>query len=143
MPATILTNDFSVAQLFLGGQQFKNGTYTNGSGSTVTLVAGQLFGRILATDLVAPCIAASTDGSEMPRYLLADAYSVPAGESVTVSLCWAGNVNKNMVTLNSTDTWATTVRTVSTGGGKLEDLFVANTDINLIASTELTNYDNS
>jgi hypothetical protein len=142
MPANMLKNNYSTENVFLGEKYFEYKQYTNSSGSTVDLVAGQLMGEILATGKWAPCIAASTDGSEMPRGLCGDNYSVANGQTVTIAILTGGEVNKNKVTLNSTDTWATVVRTVTTGGGTLESLLRANTRITLTESTELSNHDN-
>jgi hypothetical protein len=137
-------NNYTTEQFLLGGNIFfKDGEYTNSTGSTVALVAGQSMGQVLATGKWLPQIAASTDGSEMPRALCGADYSVANGETITLALLVSGQVNKNKVTLNSTDTWDTVVRTVSTGGGTIESLLIANTDILLVPSTELSNYDNS
>ena len=133
-----LSTNYDVSQVFLGRNRYKNYTYTNSTGSTVTLVPGTLLGLILATNLLLPHISSATDGSEQPIGVCADTYVVPTGTSVLVTLCNRGEVNQNKVVLGAGDTMATVVRTVSTGGGTIEQLILKNTDIELVPSIELT-----
>jgi hypothetical protein len=143
MSATgILITNYSVEQVFLGKNFYETATYTNASGSPVTLTIGRTMGRVLATNLVAPQISGSTDGSEMPIGVMAQTYTVAAGATVNVQIVTGGDVNENAVLLDAGDTFATAVRTVSTGGGTIRDLIGRNTTINMYPTTELSNYDN-
>lgn len=138
MPAQPITTNYDVSQIFLGDNFYKDFTYTNSSGSSKTYAAGTLFGQILATGKVLANISSATDGSEMPIGFLQEAVTVADGSSAVVSLCIAGRVNQNNITLGSGDTLDTAVRTVSTGGGTLYALIQKNTDIQLVPSTEVT-----
>lgn len=142
MPADQLSNNYQQQNVFLKGQQFISATYTNSTGSTVNLTVGQVMGRILATQKVLPTVAAATDGSEMPRFICGDNYTVANGASVTVQLCWKGDINQNAITWNGAEGLDTVVRTVSTGGGTLGDLLRANSELVLYPSLELSGYDN-
>lgn len=143
MPADMLINSYTVEQVFLGNKFFETVTYTNGSGGTVTLVPGRLMGQTLADGKWGPQVSTATDGTEIPRALCADNYSVANGATISIVICRRGEVNKNKVTFGGSDAWATAVRTVSTGGGTIESLLVANSGIMLVPTTELSNYDNS
>lgn len=142
MPANILSNNYTVENVFLGKKFFVDKTYTNSTGSTVTLVPGQVMGTVLATGKVLPQVSTSTDGSEFPSCICADNYSVPDGTTITISVAIRGEVNQNKLTLGGTDTLDTPVRTTSTGGGTIYDLILRNTEIILVPTTELSNYDN-
>lgn len=141
MAAGVSTTNFNTQQIFLGSNIFESGTYTNSSGSTVTIAAGTLIGQVLATGKLKPHISSATDGSEMPVGFAAETYTVADGADAVINICVAGDVNKNAVTLGSGDTWSTAVRTVSTGGGTIEALVRRNTTCTLYASTELSAQD--
>lgn len=138
----MLINNANVENLVLRNPFITTGTYTNSTGSTVALTAGRVMGQILTGGKWAPQVSGSTDGSEQPRAVLADSYSVANGATVTINLLTRGELNKNVVTLDAGDTWASVVRTVTTGGGSIEALLIANTGIILQATTELSGTDN-
>ena len=138
MPANQLATNFNTQQIFLGGNFYKDFSYSNSTGSTVTIAAGRLMGQILATAKVLPNISSATDGSELPVGVAMEAYTVADGATATVTLCISGRVNQNALTLGAGDTLDTAVRTVSTGGGTLGALITRNTDIELVPSTELS-----
>lgn len=140
MPATPSTTNFDITQIFLGDNFYIDATYTNSSGSSKTIAPGTLLGRILATNKVLPNLSSATDGSEFPMGIAADNASVVVadGDSVTLNVCIKGMVNKTALTLGSGDTWSTVIRTVSTGGKTIEDALIANTGIQLMASTDVT-----
>lgn len=143
MPADILINNYSTENVFLGGLYMEPATYTNSTGSTVTINKGRLMGRILATDKVLPQASASTDGSEMPIGFAGDDYSVADGTTITMWIVTKGKVNENKIGLASGDTLSTAVRSVSTGGGTIRDLIQRNTLCLIVPATELSNYDNN
>lgn len=138
MPANQLVTNYNTQQIFLCNNFFQDKTYTNSTGSTVTLLPGTLLGTVLATNKLLPNISSATDGSEMPMGICADTYVVANGDSAVVTFCTGGDVNENAVVLGSGDTYATVVRTASTGGGTIRDLIGRNTTIQLVASTELS-----
>lgn len=138
MPATQRVTNYDVSQVFLGNNFYKDFTYTNSTGSSVDLAVGRLVGQILASAKILPNISSATDGSELPMGVLAEAATVANGATATLSVCIAGRVNQNTLTLGAGDTLDTAVRTVSTGGGTLGALITRNTNIELVPSTEVT-----
>lgn len=142
MPAQVLKNNYNVQQTFIGCNEYKEGTYTNSTGSTVVIPMGTVIGRVLATQLLLPQVSTATDGSEMPRGVVGEDYSIANGASQVITYCYAGDINQNALILGGSDTLDTVVRTVTTGGGTVGDLLQANTDIKLYPSLELSNYDN-
>ena len=149
--ASILTTNFDTTKIFIGDNRYKTATYTNGTGSTVTLAKGTLLGRIFSTNKVTPHVSTATNGSEYPVGVLAEDYTVANGASVDVSFCYGGDINQGKLTLGGSDTLATVItRTYTDSGtdtvavpmGTIEDLIVSRTHINLVASTENTGYDN-
>lgn len=143
MPANILSNNYSTQQIFLGKKYIEYETITNSTGSTMTLSAGRLMGQILASGKWLAQVSTATDGSEFPRGILYEDQSIADGATVSVPILKGGDVNENGVILGGSDTWATAIRTVSTGGATVRAAFLANCpDIKLFPSTELSNYDN-
>lgn len=143
MPANMLVNQYSTENLFLGEKFIEYVTLTNGSGSTMTLVPGRLMGQVLADGKWLPQVSSATDGSELPRAVCADSYSIANGATATIAICRKGEINENKVTFGGSDTWATAVRTVSTGGGTVRSLLIANSGLMLVGTTELSGQDNS
>jgi hypothetical protein len=142
-------NNYDTTKLFLGRNKYKTATYTNNTGDTVTLSAGRLMGRIISSAKVAPQTGTATDGSEIPRFVLADTYTVANGASQTVTLCYAGMVASGELIFNGSDSLTTPLDEYMTSPttdydriGILEDLLIANSHIELIAGTELTANDN-
>lgn len=138
----ILTTNYNYEQLFIGRNLYNFATYTNSTGSEVTIPMGRLIGRVLATDKVLPQVASATDGSEQPIGIVQESVTVADGESTTLSYCYAGDINQNAVIFNTGETLATVVRTVSTGGGTLGDLITRNTTLNLYDTIQIAAYDN-
>jgi hypothetical protein len=137
-----LITNYDNSQIFLGDNFFTDADYTNNTGSTVNLSKGRLMGRTLATNQILEQVSAATDGSEFPMGILAEDISVAAGDTVTTTICTGGDVNAEKLIQNGAETLATIVRTASTGGGTVGDLIRRNTTINLIASRQLSAYDN-
>jgi hypothetical protein len=137
--AAIRKQDYSTEQVFLGRKNFIPRTFTNASGGTIVLVPGQLMGAVTTTGKVAICKSGSSDGSQSPRFLCADNYSIPDGETATIYVANSGDVNQNAVTFDGTDTWTTVVSTL----GTMYDLLTQNAaNMILYPVTELSNYDN-
>jgi hypothetical protein len=137
-----LFTSYNYAKLFVYDNRFVTKTYTNSTGDVVTLSRGRIMGTVLATGKTLPQVAAATDGSEMPRGILANDYTVADGASVTVSICVWGKVAQEGVIFNGAETVNTAVRTVSTGGGTIGDLLQANTGITLAPGEDQTFLDN-
>lgn len=88
MPATQSVTQYDVSQLLLGNNWFKDFTYTNSTGSSVTIQPGTLLGQVLATGKVLPNLSTATDGSEFPMGIAADnaAVTVANGDSVVLNV---------------------------------------------------------
>lgn len=136
--------NYNTQNLFLGQNFYADATYTNSTGSEVTISNGRLLGRVQATNKVLPQVTAATDGSELPIGVAAGDYVVANGSTVTITYCYGGPVAEGLVILNGSDTMATAVATPSAGaGGTIHDLIVRNTQIDLVPGIQLSAYDNA
>jgi hypothetical protein len=142
MPAPILITNYDVSVIFLGDNFYKDVSYANSTGSTVTINPGRLIGRILSSAKVLPQVSTGTDGSQYPMAIAAETNVVPDGTTINITVCVAGRVNESKVILGGSDTLDTPVGAEGTGGGIIRDLIQRNTDILLVPSTELSNTDN-
>lgn len=138
MANNYLHSTYDVSKIFLGNNRYSSFTYTNPTGAIVTLTAGQLMGRVSATQKVLPLASAAVDGSQYPIGIVNEDRDVQIGETVTIALCVAGNVAREKVICNGADTLATPISLRS-----IEDRIGSDTvGIKLVATTELTGYDN-
>jgi len=127
-----------ISQVFLGNNRFENVVHTNVTGAEGVLVAGTVMGRIAATGLLLPLIAAAVDGSQYPSGILANDVTLAIGASATVSICVEGEVAEEKLIFNAAETLLTVV-----DGRNLRDRIAADTvGIKLITSTDLTGFDN-
>jgi len=127
-----------ISQVFLGNNRFENVVHTNVTGAEEVLVAGTVMGRIAATGLLLPLIAAAVDGSQYPSGILANDVTLAIGASATVSICVEGEVAEEKLIFNAAETLLTVV-----DGRNLRDRIAADTvGIKLITSTDLTGFDN-
>lgn len=126
-------------------------TYTNTTGSEVTLEAGRLIGRIYSSGKAWPQGATATDGSEQPVGVCGDTYVVANAATVEITVCIGGDVDPALIKLSGAETLDTVVtRTYTDSGtettaipvGRIRDLIARNTQIILSPSTELTKFDN-
>jgi hypothetical protein len=146
----VLVTQFDYSKLFIWGNLFRTGTYTNATGSTVTLPKGTVMGRVLATNKVYPCISTLTDGSQIARFVLAQDVTVANTASATVTFCIHGKVaREGLIFNNGTDTLATVqlfntsaAAATTTQAGTNEDLLWA-AGIITEATTENTIADNA
>lgn len=129
------------SKIFLGDNNTFTGTYTNGTGSDVTLTSGMVIGRISATQALAILASGSADGSQFPVGILmleADV-TVSDGESKTLTLVNSGKVNEGLLDFNGTDTLATVVSSRS-----LRDRIIADTEgIKLVTVAQNSRQDNA
>jgi len=134
---TLLTNNNN-AKIFIWDNRYEEGTYTNVSGSEVSLTKGMLMGRISASQKLVPLASGASNGSQFPVGILADDYTVDYGESANVTICIGGDVAEELVTLNGTDTLATVISSRS-----IRDRIAADTlGIKLVLGEQMTAYDN-
>lgn len=134
-----LNTKIDLSQIFLGGNKTLTATYTNGSGSAVTLTPGQVFGRITASAKVALQDKDSTDGSQSARFVLMSSHaSVANGADATVTLCYAGDVDASKLVWGSGESLTTAVGTA----GINQDILIANSQLILVTGIENTQFDN-
>lgn len=137
-----LTVNNDTSKIFIGENrhdtfdfEYENATYDD-----VTIKAGTLFGQIHATAKVTPLASGASDGSQFPIGILAHDVTIEAGDTFdgTVTLCVEGRVAEDKVILNGSDTLNTVV-----SNRTLRARIGADTvGIKLVASTEMTAYDN-
>lgn len=136
--AGILITNHDTSKIFQGGNNFLKGTYTNSSGSEITLRKASMVGRVTSSGVLKMSAAASTDGSQNAIGIIADDYIIAAGATVNVTYCYAGSVLEDMIIL----TGAETLDTVVADNGRFRDILIRNSHIKLLKRTELTKYDN-
>lgn len=144
----ILKTNFDYSKLFIYGNQWKNYSYTNGTGSTVNLTKGQIMGLIFSSSKVTPQVSTAIDGSQKPFGILANNYTVANGATVTVSVCVYGQVAVEGLTFGGSDTITTRISLDDNAGtpnktyiGTIESLLIG-IGINPITTTENTGFDN-
>lgn len=138
----ILVTNFDYGKLFVYNNRYDTRTYTNSTGSSVTLAAGTVMGTVQASGKVLPMKSDATDGSQQPIGVLAADYTIADGASVDLSICVGGDVVESRVVLAKTgDTMSTSVGVATTGGGIIRDLIQRNSAIKLVGSNENTYYD--
>lgn len=94
----ILSTSFNNAKRFIFDNQYITASYTNGTGSSVTLPAGRIMGLIFSTNKVTPRLTSGvTNGSQVPYGILASDYTVANGATVTVTLCISGQVDASLI----------------------------------------------
>lgn len=141
-----LITNYDVAKIFIGHNRYQVFTYTNSTGSEVTLAAGTLMGLIYGTNKVVPCTSSATDGSQIPIGILKTNKTVANSASASVNICVAGEIAAELVTYDGSDT-AATARSLTDSGsatvvvGTINSLLLEK-GIYLISSTELTAQDN-
>jgi hypothetical protein len=138
--AGILITNIDTSKTFIWDNRFAKATYTNSTGSTVTLAIGRVMGRIAGTEKVIPMVSTATDGSEQPISVCADTYEVANGATVVITMCNGGDVAEEKLVLSGAETLATEI---GTSNLLIRDAIERNTHIKIVASTELTGYDNA
>ncbi|MBC7486099.1 MAG: head decoration protein [Cytophagaceae bacterium] len=128
----------STAKIFIWANRTINGTFVNSTGSPLVIPAGQVIGRIASSQNMAICKSAASDGSQYPIGLLFETTTFATGETKQITICNKGDVAREQVVFDGTDTFATPVLLRS-----LEDRITGDTEgIHLVPTTELSNYDN-
>ena len=125
----ILQTNFDYSKIFIWDNRYTTATYTD-SGSGSTLVAGTIMGRVTASGKVKPCLSNATDGSQIPRFVLANNYTVTAAASQTVTLCFYGGVAGPTLTFSSSPADSVTTQVYLNDGttpiGAFGDVLAAN-----------------
>lgn len=149
--AGMLIQNYDFSKTFLWNARSQKVTYTNPSGSPVTLPKGRLMGRVAASQKALPHVSTATDGSEQPIGVLGDEYTVAGSATVVLTIFDGGDVAEEGIVLGGSDTMATLIArtltdsgtdTVAMPGISVRDAITRNTQLKLIQRTELTGYDN-
>ena len=148
----MLNSKIDISKIFLGGNKTITATYTNGTGSAVTLSPGRVMGRISASNKVTPQDKDNTDGSQLGRFVLMSSHvDVANGASVICTLCFKGEVDASKLVWGSGETSTTAVsttysdsatNTVAIPYGTNGDILLANSQLELITGIENSRYDN-
>jgi len=131
--------NFDVSKIFVYGNRYAKANYTNSdSYDSVDLPAGTVMGRIAATGEVVPCASGASDGSQFPIGVLAQDYTVEAGDTVEVYFCVAGDVVESKLVFDGSDD----LDTVISSKTMRDRIGSDSVGIKLVPSTELTAEDN-
>lgn len=141
-----ITN-YDLTKIFLGGNRYKQASYKNTTGASVTLAAGTLLGKVTAIAVDTANVvgylrkydSANTEGGAIPVGILAQDITVAAGATVTnVNYCIAGDFDlSTLVLANGTDTLTTIVN-----GKAIREAIIAETQLIGVVVNQLTGYDN-
>lgn len=132
-----ITN-YDISKIFVGNNKYDTGNYTNSTYDDVELAAGTLMGRIASTNKLVPHDSSASDGSQFPVGVLATDYTVLAGDNAVLTICVAGDVVEDKITLADGDTMATVISSKT-----IRDRIGSDTvGIKLVGSIEMTAYDN-
>jgi hypothetical protein len=135
--SNFLQNNVDTSKIFLGKNESFQAVFTAGV-TDVLLEAGTLMGRIGATQKVVPLKSTAVDGSQFPVGILNSTRDVLANATVSVAIVNKGDVAREQVIFDGTDTFTTLVSARS-----LEDRIASDTaGIILVKTSELTNFDN-
>lgn len=134
-----------LTQIFVWNNRYENVEFTfENTDDDITLPAGLVVGRVLATGKVIPWVSDAADGSQYPIGVLNSAVDIAYGETFddTVSICVAGDVAEDKVTVaDSGDTLDSEIG--STQRTCRDWLSSVTSAIRLVSSTQHTMYDNS
>ena len=128
--------DFEREIIFLRDNKYESAEFTNDTYDAITMEAGRVIGRVLATNEIAPQASGNVDGTKLPIGILTQTTVVEAGDTVSLNFCIGGEVAKEKVILDSGDTFATVIFSTST----INDLL--NNFVTLVSGTEMTAFDN-
>lgn len=130
--------NYDTTKIFLWDNRYENANYTNSTYDPITLDAGTLMGRISATGAIVPLTSGASNGSQFPYGILNQTRTIAAGATVSLAVCVGGDVAKEKVIFQGSDTFATVV-----SGKRLDDRIAGDTlGIKLVAGTQLTGFDN-
>lgn len=135
-----ITSDYDVSKIFIYNNRYENDNYVNNSNyNPLTLLAGTLMARVVATGFIVPFYGSGVDGSQFPIGVLAqDLIAIPGGGTKQASICVSGDVAQEKLIFLYGDTLDTVVQ-----GRRLRDRIGFDTvGIKLVPGTEMTAYDN-
>jgi hypothetical protein len=128
-----LDNNLDYSKLFLFGNIFRQNTFYNATGGTLTYLPGTVLGRILSAGAtqgyLVPCVSTATDGSQIPVCMLDTTITVATLGTATIMPCVSGEVDSSLLIFNTGDTLATVCTAANSGAdtvpiGTFEDVLV-------------------
>lgn len=128
------------SKIFIWNNRYHTDSYVNNSTyDPITLLAGTVMGRIASTGILIPSKSDASDGSQFPYGILADDMIIAGGDTVKAPICISGDVVENKVVFTKIgDGLDTTV-----SSRRYRDRIMSDSaGIILVASTEMTDYDN-
>jgi len=135
----IINTDLS--KIFLWNNRSQSGTFEyENTDEDITIVAGTVLGRIAATQKLVIIDKDASDGSQFPVGVLMQDVEVAYGETFSgaVDFCVAGDVAQEQLALPT----GTTLATVISGKTLFDRLGSDTVGIQLVATTENTQFDN-
>lgn len=110
-----LTITTDLSKIFLWNNRYTQADNTNATGATIDYAQGTIMGKIAATGKIIPLVSGATNGSQYPVGILAEDYSVPAGATVTMTYCVAGDVASEKLVFTGGNTLATVIEAKTLG----------------------------
>lgn len=133
----MITN-YDNRKVFVWNPRSESASYNNSGYDDVTLTAGTLMGRVASTNKIVPLTSGASDGSQFPVGLIAETTTIASGDTVDIDIIVSGDVNKNMITFQGSDTLTTVI-----SGRTLGDRIGADTvGIKLVDGIEMSANDN-
>lgn len=130
--------DRSTEKIFIWNNEYISGTFLNDSGAELTLVGGELLGRVSATGKIIILKSAASDGSQFPLGINKSCITLAIAGEAEISLGVAGDVDQGLVILDGSDTLETPISLI-----QIRDRIAGDTKgIQLVESEDLTKLDN-
>lgn len=126
------------SKIFLWNHRSQPEVYNNGTYDDSTIVAGTVMGRVTATGKVRAFQSDAVDGSQIPVGVLMEDYTVGEGLDQQVFIAVMGDVSTSQLVFKKV---GDTVNTV-VSSRQVRDHMQAQ-GLKLIASTQMTDFDNS
>lgn len=101
--------NYSNEHLLIFGNEFESADFENTDAYEATLALGTVMGRIAATGKVVPVDSSASDGSQFPVGVLASDYVVESGDTISVRMVVAGEINGNMLVFPNGETLDTVI----------------------------------
>jgi len=141
--------NYDTSKIFVWNNRYSSATFINNTGGALAFAPGTVVGRVAATNLIAPFDSSATDGSQIPIGVLKSNLASSADDAQTpnTNFCKAGDVVKEKLLFQGSDDLDTVV-TINDGTPADTDNtrtvrdMIESLGINIVASTELTGFDN-
>lgn len=133
------TFDRNLDNIFVWENEYLDGqTFLNNTGGELTLIGGEVIGRVSANGKLVIMASAAVDGSAVPVGINKTCAVIADAAEITSSICVKGNVDQDLLIFDGSDDLDTVV-----SGAQYRDLIASNTvGIVLKPFEELTKLDN-